>query len=280
MGRRAWVVAVVFCVGCDLSGSTERTREQLRNAHLPRIQELVHNDIEQHQAAVDQAADKLTPGFRLADPARQEREMRAALRVLQDARKGIPAFVASPMSFLAAVDAEGVVVARDRNPDRMKGQDFQSRFEVVAEALQGSSGMALGEFFAKDPTQASSWSILFAAPADRDGEVEGAVLVGIPLSRLAQRLSRQLRVESAAEIEKGLGLWVYLYKGDRVFHWDTPPDVDVALPDPERRSQGLASSPNGFEDKVRITGELYLYGVYPLPELGPDVGVVVFRSEP
>ena len=279
MHRLVWLATVAAWLGCNLSASTEHTREKLRNAHLPRIHELVQRDVEAHRGAVEQAGDKLTPGFGLKDTDRREREMRSALRVLQDPRRGIEAFVASPMSFLAAVDRDGVVVARDRNPDRMKGQDFKTRFQVVAGALEGRPGMALGEFFAEDPEAPSSWSLLFAAPADKNGQVEGAILAGIPLARLAQRLSRQLRVENAGEIEKGLGLWVYLYKGDRIFHWDTPPEVDAALPDAARRREGLRSSSTGFEDKARVTGELYLYGVYPLPEIGPDVGVVIFRSE-
>ena len=178
------------------------------------------------------------------------------------------------MSFLAAIGVDGVVIARDREVDRMRGQDFKTRFEVVRQALGGAAATGLGEFYAKDPNAPSSWSILFAAPSVRDEQVVGAVLAGIPLSRLAQRLSRQFRVEQ----KEGAPVWVYLYKGERLFHWDTPPEVDALVRDPVARAKALAASPAGYTEKVRLQGELQVYGVFPLALLGPDVGTIVFRT--
>ena len=99
-------------------------------------------------------------------------------------------------------------------------------------------------------------------------------LAGIPLSRLAQRLSRQFRVEQSGESP----VWVYLYKGDRLFHWDTPPEVDALIRDPEMRARGLAESPSGFTDQARLQGELQVVGVFPLELLADDVGVIVVRT--
>jgi len=70
-----------------------------------------------------------------------------------------------------------------------------------------------------------------------------------PRTRLAQRLSRQFRVEQAA----GPPVWVYLYKGGRLFHWDTPPEVDALIRDPAARAKRLAESPEGyFREGVRM----------------------------
>ncbi|UCH30720.1 MAG: hypothetical protein JSV06_06765, partial [Myxococcales bacterium] len=113
-----------------------------------------------------------------------------------------------------------------------------------------------------------------AAPSMRDGKVVGAVLAGIPLSRLAQRLSRQFRVEQAA----GEPVWVYLYKGDRLFHWDTPPQVDALIRDPTVRAEGLAASPSGYTEKARLQGELQVYGVFPIELLAPDIGTIIVRT--
>jgi len=266
--------AVLALGACEDAAAVKRTEERVRTVDLARVEELIQQDLENHQVGVVKAAEKLTPGFAVSDPAKRESQMRAALRILQQPKKGIDEFVASPMSFLAALDVDGVVIARDRNPDRMKGQDYKSRFEVVQQALEGSAATGLGEFFAEDPDEPSSWSILFAVPAIEDGRVVGVVLAGIPLSRLAQRLSRQLRVEQA----QGDPVWVYLYKNDRVFHWDTPPLVDELVPSAEQRAKVLAASPSGYTDKVRLQGELEVYGVFPIRLLGPDVGTVIFRS--
>jgi len=261
-------------VGCENTAAIARTETQLKEVDLPRVQELVQQDLENHQAGVVKAAAKIAPGFAVPDPEKRESQIRAALRILQQPKKGIDEFVASPMSFLAAIGPDGIVIARDREQDRMTGQDFRSRFEVVRQALAGSSATGLGEFFAEDPNAPSSWSILFAAPSMKEGKVVGAVLAGIPLSRLAQRLSRQFRVEAA----QGDPVWVYLYKGDRLFHWDTPPEVDALIRDPAARAQRLSESPAGYSDKTRLQGDLQVYGVFPIALLAPDVGTIIVRT--
>jgi predicted aconitase with swiveling domain len=268
------LLAVAALSGCEDSAAVERTQTQLRDVDYPRVRALVEQDLENHQAGIVKAAAKLAPGFAVSDPATREKQVRAALRILQQPKKGIDEFVASPMSFLAAVGTDGLVVARDRESDRMKGQDFKGRFEVVRQALGGTAATGLGEFYAEDPEAPSSWSILFAAPCLRDGQVVGAVLAGIPLSRLAQRLSRQFRVEQT----EGARAWVYLYKGNRLFHWDTPPEVDALVGDPVARAKALAASPAGYTETGRLQGELQVYGAFPLALLGPDLGTIIFRT--
>ena len=260
--------------GCESKAAVERTEARLRNADYPQVQALVEKDLSSHRAGVVKAAEKLAPGFAVADPGARERQVRAALRILQQPKRGIDEFVASPMSFLAAIGPDGIVIARDREPDRMKGQRFDERFEVVRRALGGTAATGLGEFFAEDPEAPSSWSILFAAPALREGRVVGAVLAGIPLSRLAQRLSRQFRLEQAG----GAPVWVYLYKGERLFHWGTPPEVDALIRDATARAEALGASPAGYTQTTRLQGELQVYGVFPLALLGPDVGTIIVRS--
>jgi hypothetical protein len=274
MSRPILLLSLLVLTACENSAAVERTQTQLRDVDFPRVRALVEQDLANHQAGVVKAADKLAPGFSVGEPEKREAQLRAALRILQEPKRGIDEFVASPMSFLAAVGVDGVVIARDREPDRMKGQDFKSRFEPVAQALGGTASTSLGEFFAEDPEAPSSWSILFAAPSLRDGKVVGAVLAGIPLSRLAQRLSRQFRVEQKA----GAPVWVYLYKGNRLFHWDTPPEVDALVRDPVARAKALTASPAGYTEKARLQGELQVYGVFPLALLGPDLGTIIFRT--
>lgn len=270
----ALISVVIALAACENSAAIERTETQLREVDLQRVRALVQQDLENHQAGVVKAAAKIAPGFAVDDAEKRESQIRAALRILQQPKKGIDEFVASPMSFLAAIGPDGVVIARDREEDRMTGQDFKSRFEVVRQALAGSSVTGLGEFFAQDPEAPSSWSILFAAPSMKDGKVVGAVLAGIPLSRLAQRLSRQFRVEAA----KDDPVWVYLYKGERLFHWDTPPQVDALVRDPVARAKRLAVSPAGYSEKSRLQGELQVYGVFPIELLAPDIGTIIVRT--
>ncbi len=266
-------LTAVLVLGCEDRAAVRETGRRIETADRARVEALIQEDLEKHQAGVVKAAQKLAPGFSVTDPAAREKQMRSALRILQQPKKGIDEFVASPMSFLVALDADGVAIARDRAPDPMRGQPFKDRFDVVQTALDGSAATGLGEFFARDSDAPSSWSLLFVAPVIQGDEVVGAVMAGIPLWRLAQRLSRQLKVEQGVEDP----VWVYLYKGDRVFHWDTPPQVDALLPDTAARVQGLAESMNGYLGEARLQGEPQVYGVFPMPLLGPDLGTIIVR---
>ena len=277
-------VLLMLVAAALIAACTQQRAQQeqaiIRDHYAPRLQALIRDDVVAHEAAVKEAANRLAPGFAVEDAARREREMRAALRIVQSPKKGIKTFVASPMTFLAAIDEHGIVIARDRKNDTMKGKDFKARFPVVERALTGNAGYALGEFFAKNPSQPSSISMLFAAPARRDDQTVGVVLAGIPLYRMAQRLQLQLRVEHAADVERGVAIWVYVYEGDRLFHWDTSPRVDEKIPSALDRNGRLSASPTGFTDALVVAGDAYVYGTFPTPDIGANTGLVIVRAGP
>jgi hypothetical protein len=255
-------------------------QERLRTTHLPDLTVAVSEDVARHLVGVREAAERLAPGFAVEDAAQREKQMRAALRYVQQPPRGIGAFIVSPMSFLAALDEDGVVIARDAEPDRMKGLNMSGAYPVVREGLaSGKVGHGLGEFPAQDD-EPSSWSILFVAAVDTDGERVGAVVAGIPLWRLAQRLSRQLRVDFAKDVERGLVLWAYVLKGDRIFHKGVPPELTAQLPPVKDLQRMLADHPEGATGHLRLHGRTYAYGVAPLTTVAADVGLLVVRGEP
>ncbi len=268
--------------GCD--EGAPNARRQIREVHVPRVSAIIAEDFTRHRAGIMDAAHRVRRGFLVEDAETRERQMRVALRRIQDPSsppaQRISTFISSPMSFLAAVDKEGVVIARDADPDHMKGMNFGEDFSIVREALTaGATGVGMAEFQALEEGSPNDFSTIFVAPARHQDEVVGAVVAGIPLWREAQRLSRQLRVELAPEIESGLIVWVYLYKGDRIFHHDTPPDLDEVVPDAAARAAGLAESPGGFTGQIQFYGNWYGYGVVPVPRLGEDVGMIIFRCD-
>ncbi len=242
---------------------------------------MIRGDVAKHRAAIVEAAERLAPGFSVEDPALRERQMRAALRAIQEPPRGVSAFFSSPMTFLAAIDREGVVIARDADPDPMKGQDFARHFPVVADALRaGQVGHSLVEFPRAQSGEEGSVALMFAAPARAEGETVGVAALGIPLWSLSKRINEQFKVELHPEIQAGAVVWVYLYRGDRLFHRNTPPDLDKAVPDGPARASGLARSPGGFSGVLSVLGREYGYAVLPFPSLGEGVGVVAIRGEP
>ena len=265
--------------GCD--DGAEHAQQALVREDVPRLQQIVREDIERGVSGVSQAATKLQRGFLVADPATRQREMRTALHLLRQPPRGIPELMISPISFLAALDANGVVICRDQEPDPMAEFDAAGAFEVVRQARDERRAMyALVEFPSILPDQPGSQTVVYVAPSVRDGQVVGGVLSGTPLWRTAQRLGRQLQADHADEIAQGLILWVYLYRGDQLHHHGTPADLDTIVPDAAERAAGLARSPGGFTGVKMQFGREYAFGVVPLPRIGPDVGAVVFRSDP
>jgi hypothetical protein len=287
--------------GCD-EGARHAQREIIRT-HVPRVQQLVREDVERGLSGVQQAAQTIARGFLVEDPERRAREIRSVLRRLREPPRGISELMISPIAFVAAVGLDGVVICRDLEPDPMAGFDAGAAFELVRRALdQGVPGYALVQFpSSREPPLAPpgegesesagdgaspieaplpSPTMLYVAPAMLEDRVVGAVIAGTPLWREAQRLGRQLQADHADEIARGLILWVYLYHGDRLHHHGTPTDLDTVVPDGAARRAGLARSAGGFTGELVQYGRWYAYGVVPLPRIGPDVGAIVFRSDP
>lgn len=273
------LLALTALVGCD--EGTQHAQHEIIQAHVPRLQEIVREDIERGVTGVQQAATKLQRGFLVEDPEVREREMRTALHLLRQPPRGIEELMISPISFIAAVDANGIVICRDAEPDPMAEFDAGAELDLVHRALtEGFSGYALEEVPGIVPGQPGSQTVLYVAPSRRDGRIVGAVLAGTPLWRTAQRIGRQLQADQADDVANGLILWAYIYRGDELHHHGTPADLDTIVPDAAARAAGLARSPGGFTGEVMQFGRWYAYGVVPLPRIGPDVGMVVFRSDP
>ena len=106
-----------------------------------------------------------------------------------------------------------------------------------------------------------------------------ALVLGIPLWRLQQRLSKQLQMEEAGK-KQGVVIWVYVYRGAEIHSHGTPADLDKMVPDDKTRRASLVRDPRGFTGEVTQYGYWYGYGVRPVRVLGDDVGVVIFRMDP
>ena len=272
-------VLALLASACD--NGTQHAQHEIIHAEVPRVQALVREDIERGMIGVQSAATKIARGFLVEDHDRRQREIRTALHLLRQPPRGIPELMISPISFVAAVDPDGRVICRDADPDLMAGFDAGRQFPIVRRALaEGLAGSALEEFPSTEEGQPGSRTVLYVAPSVHEGRVVGAVLSGTPLWRTAQRIGRQLQADHADEVSHGLILWVYLFEGDRLHHHGTPADLDTVVPDAAQRRAGLAASPGGFTGELVQFGRWYAYGVVPLPRIGPDVGAIVFRSDP
>jgi hypothetical protein len=271
----------VCLLGCGPEGAP-RARARVRTELAPRAAAIVLEDLVRHTQGLRYAANRIAAGFVKVEGEQQDHDMRQVLKLVRNPKKGVEHLVISPMSFLAVVDEQGVVIARDleRDKDQMKGMDLAKDFPSVKAALAGTEGYEVGEFKSLNEGGKPSVTIVMAAPARYRGEIVGAMVLGIPLWRLQQRISKQLQSEEAGKPNASSVLWAYLYRGDELHMHGTPRDLDQLVPDGKARNAGLARSPGGFTGEAAQFGYWYGYGVRPLRVLGPDVGMVVFGIEP
>jgi hypothetical protein len=270
---------VALLSGCSANDAAEE-RRVIREQHLPDAISWIREDLARASVGVRTAGEQYASVFVLEDAETRERRLRQALHGARRPPRAIPEFVPSPITFLVGVGTDGTVIARDAEPDSLRGQDFGERYPVVAAALAtGARGRGLAEFVAEEG-DARSVSVLFAAPARHEGRTVGVVAAAMPLWSIAQRVTRQLRGNHAADIERGVAIWAYVYEGEHIHHRGTPPDLDLLVPDHATRTAALAEKPNGYTGMITLFGRNYGYGVVPMPQLGEDIGLVIFRSEP
>jgi hypothetical protein len=282
----ALLVALLVLTGCLGSGCNEEAgqneRRKVLQEDVPATKQIIRRDLNDGMSGVRQAAALVERGFLVDDAARQEREMRSVLRRLRQPRRGIPELLSTPVSFIAAVGMDGKVICRDADPDLMRGFDIAQAAPVVRRALDsGEAAHELSRLPSLEEDEPPSVTVIFAAPARHDGQVVGAIVAGLPLWRIAQQLSNQLQLDNAPALQRGELVWALLWEGDELhYHAGYPPDLRELVPNAEQRAAGLASSPGGYTGEVNQYGRWYGYGVLPLPTLGEDVGVVLFRSDP
>ncbi|MCB9591349.1 MAG: hypothetical protein H6719_01345 [Sandaracinaceae bacterium] len=273
-------LSLLLVAGCD-GERGQNERRDIHDSDMPETLRIVRTDLDNGMSGVTQAAERMRRGFLVEDPEQREREMRQVMVRLQQPPRSINELMVLPITFLAAVGTDGVVIARDAEEDRMRGFDLAAVVPVVQRALDGTAGYELSEIPSIEEGGPPSVSVVFAAPARHEGRVVGAMVAGLPLWRVGQQLTRQLQLQNADALTRGELIWVLLLKGDEQhYHAGFPPDLRQLVPDAARRRQGLGESPGGFTGEFQQFGRWYGYGVLPIPSFGEDVQVVLFRSDP
>ncbi|MEM1417338.1 MAG: hypothetical protein AAGH15_20740 [Myxococcota bacterium] len=283
---RALAILLLACFACDEGGAPAEMRT-LRSADVPAYLRMVGEDREKLFRGVQEAARRVVPAFRDPDVDASERASRVTtmLERIDAERRGVAELVFSPVLYLGATDGDGELLAQKgaRSGDLVGvGADYAG-WDVVKEALAGRAGHAvvdLADVLPADEGPIDTW--LFAAPIFvGDAEVAGAFVAGIPLWREAQRLTAQIRLESAERVASGEVLWAYLVRGPQAYASREPPastDITDAIPDAAARAAGLATKPDGYVTQMPLFRRWYGLAVIPLPTLAEDVHLVAFRA--
>jgi hypothetical protein len=273
------LVALCLLSACSGDEAVLTSRRALRTEDVPKLSRLVREDRNKLFRGVQKAEATLTPLVAGYEESRAP-QLRRVLTGLHSPPRGIAELVGSPLTFLAVTDATGKVIVRDGEAaaDHMHGMALGEE-PVVRDALAGRGGIGLVEMRSHEPGQPASPVLVVAWPLRAETGIVGTVITGMPLWRVSQRLTRQIRFDQSADIARGRVVWVYIHRDGRLFHQGSSPEIDSVIPHGAAIDNGLRESPKGFTDELFVHGRAYGYGVIPMPSLGEGTSMIVARAE-
>jgi len=298
MRRRAllaWAAAALVATsGTALLGCKDRGQKSSEDARadVQTLIALTEKDVAEVERGLPEGAKKLSELLakevgKDGDPKQNVPGVRSALLKM---RQQVPDLGIAKSTFFAFADEKGIAIRNDFEHDTMAGKDLVKGWPGIKPVLDGAPYAATTGEFPGTPNPAGpdrEW--VAAVPVKKaDGSPQGMLVTGWTYRRFAYHLQvtlqREIQDQLMRSSEKGKMPIVYvcLFDKEHVYGAGSP----GATPVPEvnekalanvglhaKTEAGLASSP------LKITDREFGWAAARLPKLGPDVGVVVLRSE-
>lgn len=287
----AWLLAtsVSSTLGCDKGGGQKSAVEA--RANVQKLVELTDKDVAEVERGLPEGARRLTDllikEVGKADPKQNTGAVRSALLRM---RQQVPDLGIAKSTFFAFADPNGVAIRNDFENDTMAGKDLVSAWPGLRPVVEGARFASTTGRFPGAPNPAGpdrEW--VAAVPVKRaDGTIQGLLVTGWTYRRFAYHLQVTLQRDLQDQLMRGNDrgkmpiLYVCLFDKDDVYGAGAPgalavPDVNVKelakVGLHAKTEVGPASSP------IRIAERDFGWAAARLRSLGPDVGVVVLRSE-
>lgn len=253
--------------------------------HVTMLTPIVEKDVAEVERGLPEGAKRVGTALfaKGADPKADPLAVRSALR---KARRDVMDLNQSKATFLALTDDKGVAIRNDLEEDVMAGQELGKIFPEILKAQSGAFVVTTGAF----PSAANSKNgpdkdYVAASPIKRDdGSVGGILVTGWSYRYFARHLSEVLKNDlldkAKANGQEGRipVFYVALFEKSGVYSAPLTPAVnEKALS--EIDLVGKTAAPGVASGTVTITERPFGWAATRTPKLGPDVGVVVLRSE-
>jgi hypothetical protein len=297
--RRAFVawaaMALVAAVGGSaLVGCKDRGQKSAEDARadVRKLVELTAKDVAEIERGLPEGAKKLSDLLikevgKDGDPRQNAPAVRSALLKM---RQQVPDLGIAKSTFFAFADDKGIAIRNDFEHDTMAGKDLVKGWPGLKPAIEGAPYAATTGQFPGTPNPAGpdrEW--VAAVPVKKaDGSSQGILVTGWTYRRFAYHLQVTLQREIQDQLmranDKGKMpiLYVCLFDKDNVYGAGAP----GAIPVPEVNEKALAqvglfakTEAGEASSPLKITDREFGWAATRLPKLGPDVGVVVLRSE-
>jgi hypothetical protein len=281
--RFASIVAVL-CLALGpsvLPACKDNAKQSAREAeaHVAALTELCDKDVAEIARGLPEGAKKLAPLWDGdADPAKDLPNVRAKLRRL---RHDVPDLLVAKSTFFALTDESGVAIRNDLETDVMAGQNLAQIFPDLAKAKEGYT-TTTGSFPGTSGPPDKDW--IAAVPVkDKAGKLRGVLVTGWSLRVFANHLQENLKRDLQDKLQKSGDtgklpvFYVGVFDKESVYTPRLTPEVtEKAMKDLSPFDKTASGRVQGV---LNITGRDFGWAAGRVPKLGPDLGVIVLRSE-
>lgn len=281
---RPWALAVVATALLAEAGCKDKAQKSAEEAksNVQLLVPLVDKDVGEIERGLPEGAKKI------AIQLGKEQDVRGNTAVVRSAllkiRQQVPDLGVAKSTFFALTDDKGVAIRNDLEQDTMAGKNVVERYPGLKPALEGTAFVTTtGEFGTPNPTGPDrEW--VAAVPVKReDQSMVGLLVTGWTYRRFAYHLQEVLKRDLQEQLVRNgeTGklpvIYVFLFDDKAVYGArGTPPVDETAL-----KEAGVHPKSAGgpAEGTLTITDRPFGWAAVRLPKLGPELGVVVLRSE-
>lgn len=272
------LLLVLLLCGCKGQAKEVAGRAALDDAYLV---DLIAKDVAEIERGMPQGAARLAP--LLADGADPRQDAAGARKALLRMRRDVMDLNVAKSTFFALADTNGIAIRNDLEEDVMAGQNLFSIFAPLAKAKDGFV-TAVGAFPGPPGKNGPDKDWVAAIPVKRSDGSTGAILVtGWSFRYFARHLQSTLesRLLDQAKASGNAGrlpvYYVALFDAAGVYSAPLTPQVDEKALAGQDLTAKTASGP--YQGTLTITDRDFGFAAQRTPRLGPDIGVVVLRSE-
>lgn len=279
-----YIISIAIVASTSLLACTDKGKisEAKAREHVEQLASVADEDLKQLREGLPRGASSLVAEWAsfeltsLPDP----QTLLAQMNRVRDSERDL---AIAKSTFFAVVDAEGVVVRSDQDPDILVGKDLTKSFPILRKALAGE---AVESFGAMQELQGSrggpdvQWVV--AAPLrDESKKVLGAYVSGWSLQRYAYRLEHALKATVTQEANEQKGkiplTYAFVFHDDKVYGAPITPIVNAeAL---EQLELPKVTASGVFHGQIEISGRSFGVAAQSVPAWGIGTGVALLRSE-
>lgn len=206
-------------------------------------------------------------------------------RSISAARDGVQDLRMSKIAFCSFVDATGVVVRSETDPDLLATKNVFPAFPDLKKATEAGSALVetFGEMDEMRGVKTGPDLVYVAAHVVKDeaNAVRGELIAGFSLRVLAyyvEETAKRENMEAASKVgnKNPPVLYAFVFKGPKVLAPPRTPDVNAeAL---EKLDLPGKTQNGPYKGAVEISGRTFGIAAERTPELAPDAGVAVIAS--